>query len=551
MDNDNKIKKSSQKIDDADFFVNETSKKEMITAEKSGLHEEVMLFLDDEVSNLPNDSSRTSYNLEYEYSKTKKNHSPFTIHILFLCFVIVVGTVFFVSKIIANQDKKIAVELAEFSDLNLKSLLDSVSKVQTSYDEAVKERDDLVNDKEQAIKSAEAKREQDLFVISSMHLTNKADEKRRISKVNQAYENTLSSIDSDFNPKIAAANEKVEEIDSQLKSYDASKLQAAQEQEKIINSERQVQELEKRRLTEQYEQRINELQRTIESLRASNNEDMFNSITSISGKYQAEIDGLDPVIVDATADELIVSSKTAEWEDFDSDSVFEEVELNEDLAEAFEVFQKNYDDYFYLNKSVAAIPQKNTIPSYVEASNVFVNNMSKTFEEATLALQSENDELYEEIDELEEKKKELEGSVKELQSNIEDLNVVVEDLKYEVTAEKKKTSQLETERKALKESYEECILNALNALKYSAMIMSAESKDNIRVYVIPKLLEDITEDSVLNIEIKAGKTIKGTLLKDENDYFLFEPAVDKQGIPVDFSLDAFYAGLPAKVTVKK
>ena len=42
-------------------------------------------------------------------------------------------------------------------------------------------------------------------------------------------------------------------------------------------------------------------------------------------------------------------------------------------------YQKIFDDYSYLDKTVASIPQKNSIPSYVAASHKLVNSMGENF----------------------------------------------------------------------------------------------------------------------------------------------------------------------------
>ena len=41
------------------------------------LHDEVMLFLGDEVNRIHQKGTNNSYNIEEEYAKTKKNHSPY------------------------------------------------------------------------------------------------------------------------------------------------------------------------------------------------------------------------------------------------------------------------------------------------------------------------------------------------------------------------------------------------------------------------------------------------------------------------------------------
>ena len=79
MGNDNKVRvsKMSSKISDEE-------KSEQI-------HKEVMLFLGDELERIHHGTSDQSYDIEKEYAKSKKNHSPFSALMLTGCFLLVFG----------------------------------------------------------------------------------------------------------------------------------------------------------------------------------------------------------------------------------------------------------------------------------------------------------------------------------------------------------------------------------------------------------------------------------------------------------------------------
>jgi len=52
-------------------------------------------------------------------------------------------------------------------------------------------------------------------------------------------------------------------------------------------------------------------------------------------------------------------------------------------------------------------------------------------------------------------------------------------------------------------------------------------------------------------EIKAAKSIKGSIVKDSDEYFRFVPASDKNGQPIDFDFSTVSPGLIVKLTIKK
>ena len=124
MDNDNKINEENLSLKD-----------------RNKIHQEVMLFLGDELENIHKSSKGQTYDIEKEYGKTKKNKSPFVALILTGCFVVVIGVSFMIHRIVSAKNSEIQVSLQKFDDLNLKGLLDTVSVAQSNYDNAVKTKE--------------------------------------------------------------------------------------------------------------------------------------------------------------------------------------------------------------------------------------------------------------------------------------------------------------------------------------------------------------------------------------------------------------------------
>lgn len=584
MDNDDKIKdtESNDGIDSSmalkritpeEDFSKELTAKDFIPQRE--IHKEVRMFLDEELETLHRARADVqAYNLEKEFSKTSKHKSPLAMILLGICFLVVLSTVVVMSLVIDQKDKGISVEMSVFDDLNLKNLLDTVSKIQDNYDSAVKSRSDLINNRESEFRNAEAKRDQEIFLIKSLKLP-ASDEKDRINKINKAYDDSVKSINSQYEPKIKALEAEINDYEEQLKEYDASKIQAAQEQERLINSERRVQELERRKLAQQYEDRIAELEKTIELLRSSSSDDVYNSITTLSSKYQAEINGLDPKLHDIKAEDLIVEAKKNSSGKFDSKKTVSGIS-DETAVNGFEQFQKDYDSYSYLLNAVSALPQKNSIPSYVAASKTFVNSMGKTFSDTTVALENDKKNLSKQVKNL---SSEVSGLVKDYDSLIDEYNELVDEydelydssenekaeLKVKFEAEKaellqqndKEKEQLkndmlndfskETEKN--KKVFEECIAGVITSSKAMAAVISAESKSDIQIYVTPEVKKLIGGVEV-PAEIRAVKPVKGTI-KADGEYFKFIPAKDKNGVVVDFDLSTVTPGLIVKLTVKK
>lgn len=483
---------------DYDYKINKEQPKD--------IHNEVMLFLGDELTRIHQETNSQSYDIEEEYAKTKHNKNFFTLIVLLCTLLGVAGIAWGLTAIISKQDKKITVSLEEFDDLNLKGLLDSVSKVQNQYDAALKNKMNLENDLDTLIRAADNKYDDDIFIIDSMNLRSKADKEKRVNAAKNERRQAVAAAHEQYDSQIALAEKELAEYKAQLEEYNTTKIESAKEKEKLLDSERQLRELQEKELTDKYEARITELEDSIQELRRQNTEAMRKSVTEVAGKYIEEIDALDPVIVDEEADEYIKQVQENPTPDYDAETALEQKEIkNPRMVNFYNEYQSLYDSYLYFDDVVAGIPQKNTIPSYVATSHDLVNQMSVSFVEVTSLLHDENVEYKAKVDKL---------------------NREIETVKSNAAAEVKQS----------KDDCDTLCESLMAATKAQAIILSAESADSIEVYVAPSLRKLISEEGV-DVEFKAGKTVKGKIIPQKNGNYLYQPALDKDGkaIPVDMS----------------
>ena len=405
MDNDNKINEEN-----------------LVLNEKNEIHQEVMLFLGDELENIHKSSQGQAYDIEKEYGKTKKNKSPFVVLILVACFLFVTGISFLIHKIVTAQNAEIQVSLQKFDDLNLKGLLDTVSSAQSNYDNAVKTKATIEANMETKLKSASETYENEVFVLDSLKLS-KSQYNDRLEEIKKQYNDSVTEIHKEFDESIAQAEKQIQEYKKQLAEFDTAKIEAAREQEKALNSERQLRKLETEKLTKMYEDRSSEINNSMEELRIKNNEEMRRTVMEVTNKYQAEIDTLDPQLNDENANSIIQEVSMYDVDNFAGKKLFAESEIDsEEIENAMNAYQNFYDEYDYIDKTVASIPQKKSIPQYVKTSRSLVNAMGKTFYSTTMSLYDETVELNLEIDDLNEEIELREQKIEEKNQEIKKIN---------------------------------------------------------------------------------------------------------------------------------
>ncbi len=484
--------------------------------EKSNqIHKEVMLFLGKELERIHQTSTEQNYNIEKEYAKSKKNHSPFSALMLTGCFLVVFAVAFIMTKTISAHNEEITVSVAEFDDLNLMNLLNTVGAAQTNYDNAVKKRATIEGDMSVKLKATEDEHTNDLFVIESMTRLTKRRRNELIAEADKKYKAALADVHNEYDAQLVQADKEIEEYKNQLAEFDATKIQAAQEKEKALDSERKVKELEQQKIKDQYEVRIAELNRKLSENQKKNSDDMRNAVSSVSLQYQNEIAMLDPVLNDAEAAEIIKNAEAAGAGDFNSAETMSANGVSgQRISVSMNEYQKLYDDYKYLDTAVSAIPQKNSIPSYVSASHKLVNQMSQTFADTTISLYNETIQLN--------------GKINSLNSQL---------------AESSK--QLQEQQIFYEQSYE----TLLTLAKTNAVIVSGKNYEHILIYVTGKARYLITEQGA-DAEFKADKTVKGKIFRAEDDSFYFVVGTDKDGNQLEVNFDSVVPGTPVKILGK-
>lgn len=497
MDNDNKITKISEE------------------QKANQIHNEVMLFLGKELERIHQTSSEQTYNIENEYAKSKKNHSPFSALMLIGCFLVVFSIAFIMTKTISSHNEEISVSVAEFDDLNLKNLLNTVTAAQTNYDNAVKQRAAVEGDMAVKLKAAEDSHTNDIFVIDSMTRLSRKKRAELMYEADKNYKEALAAIHEEYDAQLVQAEKEIEEYKAQLAEFDAAKVQAAKEKEKALDSERKVKELEQKKIKDQYEIRIAELNKKLSDTQEQNTEAIRSAVSAVSAQYQTELALLDPKLNDEKAGSIIQKTKNTAAPDFNATSALAQKNISsQKLSNTMNEYQKLYDDYKYLDKVVRDVPQKNSIPTYTAASRELVNEMGAAFVNTTASLYNETVQLNEKINSL---------------SN-------------ELTESKKQISDQQA-------FYEQTYETLLSLAKTNAVIMFATDYDNMRVYVTGKARYLITEEGA-DAEFKADKTVKGKIFRAEDNSFYFEVGTDKNGETYEVNFDSIVSGTPVKILSK-
>lgn len=397
MGNDNKIKaeKNMKQLAVQDEGVEKKGK------EKG----DVLLFLQEELIPLRKKKEVTNYDLEHEYSKTRKNRDVSIWLTLGITLAVVVGITWAVITKMSATNREIEVSLDAFEDLNLRNLFNALTKTQDLYEKASKEKAELQAGLDSALTNAQKSRDTDLEYIKRLGLSRKQRTDRE-TRVIQKYNETVKAAHDEYDEKIAAAEIELKQYEEQLKSFDSENVEKAQAWEREMDSQRQVHELEITKITEEYEAKIEELKQKMKDNDDRSYKEKRTAVNDVTNFYEAKIAKLDPVVKDGNVKSIISSTETLmDSQTFSPELIANDVtNSDEEFTQMLNELQQKYEAYIALNNYASSIPYSNGVSGVLKSERQLAYDMAfttaKTSAEKFSTLKSENKLLSVQVENL-------------------------------------------------------------------------------------------------------------------------------------------------------
>ncbi len=347
---------------------------------------EVKLFLHNDL--LPsNIEAPTKYNLTEEYAKTRSKKVSFAATVLVLCVIIVAALTFGLVSFLQERNDTLEVDIDVFNDLNLKNLLDVVSRTQASLDKTLQQKNQLELELSTKLAQAKLERDSEIQLLNSLNLDD-LEKRNERNAINAVYENAVASLHAEYQPQIVVLEGQMEDYTAQLASFDSTNVQLAQEQEAAINSQRQAFELEKQALVENYDMLVADLVSELEALQAQQLETQAQTLSVLSSQHKAELNVFDPVFSDEKANAVVRTFLPSE------ESIGERGGLNpysfsprnyslplkdDETRASFEAMLQDinneYNDFNYVAEITSTVPWANSLNEYIAALTNMANKI--------------------------------------------------------------------------------------------------------------------------------------------------------------------------------
>ena len=227
---------------------------------------EVKLFLQDDVYAFNREKPQV-YDLEKEFAKVKAQKKHTILWPLIILFIISALLTFGITRYITYQNRQISVNVDVFEDINLRKLLDMVSRLEEQVKQAKNNKARAENRLQTELETALAEKDAEIFTIQALPISAR-EKNKKIAEIEANYEIQVAEINTRYTAEFEALDLEIESLQEQINAYDSANVERAQQQQAAIDSQRQLFELEKQQLTENYENTINQLQTQVDTMKA-------------------------------------------------------------------------------------------------------------------------------------------------------------------------------------------------------------------------------------------------------------------------------------------
>ena len=233
----------------------------------------------------PLDSEKAElYNLEAEFSKTRHNRNPLSFLVVAGFIVVSIGLAVFITLFVQNQNRKIAVDIGDFQNINLRDLLSTARK---SQDDLNKAQQTLQDTRDELAAKALALRNDTAGKISVVDAKGlpQADHDTEVAALQAQQASGLAALNAKYAPILKAQQADVNAAQKKIDEYDQKQLDTAKKQAEILNNQQKLHELQLTQTKSYYEAKLKEqsvqYQQDIADLKTAQQ----NVVTALTLKY--------------------------------------------------------------------------------------------------------------------------------------------------------------------------------------------------------------------------------------------------------------------------
>lgn len=488
------------------------------------------------------------YDLQEEFKKNKKNKELLYKLAMALFFIIIFFITYGITKFIEKSNSKIDINISDFTDVDLKEILNTAKKYENELIMAKKGAEDIISEKQIKINEKNAEL---LKNIESLKLQNLAPAEfdRRVAIMRRDNNNKIFILESEYQKLLLEKEKEISGIEEKIKLYDQKQIETAKKNEEVLNNQQRLFDIERRKVAKYYDGILLEKEKNYKNLK-----DYYVSLINIINKNkEKDINSLilkyNPIYTDEEFLRLsgineIDSTTTLNYSIISNNDVTSDLtsDVSSDRLVFVFPYLIDYKDQF-AQENVLTESEYNSTREYITGfkslmrrlnDGPYINSIPKTFYSLYNYYMNIVNRYETFINRYYVLVEEKNRTIQNLNQSIQDLNRIVSKLKYDILQLEEKIVQKEEELaqkdKQLEDS--ESILymyqNSLTPLledKYSGIIVNIRDNKDLILYIKNK--EAFSNGKIADVvSLKNEKIGKIKIVVDESgdirgeEYFL-------------------------------
>lgn len=202
--------------------------------------------------------SQERYNLDVEFSKTKKARSPLVLLTILATVVLFGGSAFWFTTMYSAARNKVVVSSSEFENVDLRDLLDQYRKLDSERLYQVDLLRSLENQAEELLQRARLKTADRITFEKGRNLEAE-EEARRIGNLEAGLERELAKIGTEQGAEQSRVKLGIADLEGQIAALDQDKLARALSLEVVLSADRKLFDQEMNRTRAVYEEQLNNI----------------------------------------------------------------------------------------------------------------------------------------------------------------------------------------------------------------------------------------------------------------------------------------------------
>jgi len=248
------------------------------------------------------DFTRTQeqYDLGSEFAKSRRNRTPLVPGVI-AAVVLIVGMIAWgVTWYIQQSSRNIKVTISDFTDVNLREVLDAAKHLDTQITDATQKKTLLVNAENNQIANIQTVEAQQIALLQTQDLT-AAQSAARAATIRRDAAYQIAAVKDNYSKQIAPIDQTLQVLEAKLSQYDSRQVQEAKKQEQILNSQRAASDLHLQQQKQYYEEQIKTMSAGYSQQLADAKRFQENLVAGLKSKY-------DPTFTDPSVLALLTSA---------------------------------------------------------------------------------------------------------------------------------------------------------------------------------------------------------------------------------------------------